>query len=89
MSKLKVSGIELETSDGTSVTLTIEEAKELHDQLHKLFGKTYVPSAPIYIRERQWPWCDPWVTYGDNTGSISAKGPSGLSVTYSGESTDG
>ena len=81
MSKLKLSGIELETSSGQKVKLTLDEAKELHDQLNELFGVKYVPSAPIYIDcDRYWPrrpWESPiWC------------GTSGLVVTYTGDTSD-
>jgi hypothetical protein len=80
MSKLKLSGIELETSGGQTVNLTLDEAKELHDQLHELFGVKYVPSAPIYIDcdryLRRLPWESPvWC------------GTSGLTVTYTGDTS--
>ena len=54
--KLKLTKIELETKDGKKVELSLTEAKELHDQLHDLFGEKYVPSTPIVIeRDRYWP----------------------------------
>lgn len=45
MSKIKVTGLELETKKGKKVSLSLEEAKELHEQLDELFGKEtqYIP----------------------------------------------
>ncbi len=57
--KLKVTKIELETKDGKKVQLSLDEAKELHDQLHELFGEKYVPGTPIAI-ERDLYWPDPY-----------------------------
>lgn len=54
-SKLKLKTIKLETADGKTVELSLAEAKDLHDQLHELFGPKYVPQTPIVI-ERDRPW---------------------------------
>jgi len=54
--KLEVIKLEIKTAAGKKVELTMAEAKELHDQLHELFGKKYVPSHPVVIeRDRWWP----------------------------------
>ena len=45
--KLKLKTIKLETADGKTVELSLAEAKDLHDQLHELFGTKYVPSVPV------------------------------------------
>jgi len=58
--KLKLTKIELETKDGKKVELSLDEAKELHDQLHELFGAKFVPSVPIIIERDRYPW--PFVT---------------------------
>ena len=50
--KLKLTKIELETKDGKKVQLSLTEAKELHNQLHELFGEKYVP------RQRQTSSCE-------------------------------
>ena len=60
---IEVSAIEITTKDGTTVRLTLDEARELHEQLQGLFRTpqiTFVPApAPIIIRER-YPWINPW-----------------------------
>ena len=38
--KLKLTTIKLETKDGKEIELSLAEAKDLHDQLHELFGTT-------------------------------------------------
>ena len=66
--KLKLTKLSLETKDGKQVELSIDEARELHEQLHSLFGEkttTYIPSAPVIIERDQWrpPYQPYW--YGD------------------------
>jgi hypothetical protein len=93
--KLKLTKIELETKDGKKVELSIEEAKELHDQLHELFGSKFIPSVPIIIeRDRYpWPYTPRWVE-SPNTGTPYPALPqiwcqtghaSGLNVTMKGD----
>ena len=77
-SKLQLTKIALETKDGKKVELTIDEAKELHEQLHSLFGEKiqYVPSAPLIIERDRWqqPY-RPYYWYDQVTcGSSSTKG---------------
>ncbi len=99
--KLKLTKIAIETKDGKQVELTLEEAKELHDQLHTLFGKkaTYIPSTPIVIERDRWhpPYRPFW--YDVTCDSTDASKPprasfdtqcmiqsdSGLSVSYCGD----
>lgn len=38
MSKIKVTGLKLETKNGKKIELTLAEAKELHEELDELFG---------------------------------------------------
>jgi len=61
--KLKVSQITVRTENGTDITLTLDEAKELYEQLHKLFGEkvTYIPN-PIPIVAPNNPWQIPYTT---------------------------
>lgn len=95
--KLKLTKIILETKDGKTVELSMDEAKELHDQLHTLFGEktTYIPSNPIYIeRDRLSPyyqqtWCGGGGTAKQLTSNLmdvycSVTGNSGLEVSYIG-----
>ncbi len=90
--KLKLTKIELETSDGKKIELSLDEAKELHDQLHELFGAKFVPFAPIII-ERDYHTWPRWVE-APNTGTPYPQLPqiwcgttcqSGMSVTYKGD----
>ena len=66
--KLKITKIELETSAKKKISLTIDEARELHDQLHEFFGSkdvVFVPSAPSYpiiIERDRYPWTQPCYT---------------------------
>lgn len=96
--KLKLTKIALETKDGKQVELTIEEAKELHDQLHTLFGEktTFIPSTPIVIERDRWNppyrpyWYDVTCTadapkLGGLDVQCSISGNSGLSVSYCGD----
>jgi hypothetical protein len=90
--KLKLTKIKLETKDGKEVELSMDEAKELHDQLHTLFGDkaAYIPSMPIIIERDRWlrPYQPYWAPYCTSSADIatlcSVAGDSGLSVTYCG-----
>ena len=69
--KTKLIKIILETKEGSQVELTIDEAKELHEQLNAIFSQTvkYIPSAPIIINKEVWPqpyrpyWAGPITAY--------------------------
>ncbi len=87
--KLRLTKIELETKEGKKVSLSIEEAKDLHDQLHELFGQSirYIPSSPIMIERDCYPWQDriiPYYSTGSNIVTCEVKGDSGLNVSYTG-----
>jgi len=97
--KLKLTKIELETRDGKKVELSLDEAKELHDQLHELFGSKFIPSVPIIIERDRYPWrfgtpqVPRWVE-APNTGTPYPQLPqilcgttcqSGMSLTYKGD----
>ena len=84
--KIKITGLELKTKDGKKVELTLEEAKELHEQLDELFGKEvkYVPSTPIYVRS--WWETNPYPYYGVTCTSnnlMVTSNNTGMSVNYS------
>lgn len=91
--KLKITGLKLKTKNGQEVELTLDEAKELHDQLENLFGKeiVYVPSTPIVIERDRWaerypphsPWIPTW--YSNHPTLCSISGDSGLTVSYNGK----
>ena len=84
MSKLKLTGIELKTKEGQKVSLSIDEAKDLHKQLDELFGVEYIPSTPIYI-ERDRFYRQPTRYYPEfwYSNSVSLTSPSRLEATYS------
>ncbi len=46
---MNLTKIELKTKDGKKIKLTADEARELYNQLHELFGAKYIPIAPIVI----------------------------------------
>jgi hypothetical protein len=54
---LKLIKIALETKDGKQVELTIEEAKELHDQLHALFGGRVVQRSVSGDSDLSFSYC--------------------------------
>lgn len=91
--KVKITKLLIEISK-TQVELTLEEAKELYEQLGSLFGKEieYVPSMPIVIEKDRWhpPYQPTWIDrtdikYPSTTEIIcSTSGGSGLSVSYCG-----
>jgi hypothetical protein len=91
--KIKLTKIELKTQEGKEISLSIDEAKELHDQLHELFGKketVFVSShsaAPIIIERDRYPWRDYrpfWATTTDRNTPTYA--PSVISCTVEGNS---
>jgi hypothetical protein len=55
--KLRVTSIVLTTANGMRVELTIPEARDLHEQLAKMFGKNLV-NTPVIIERHHWPM--PW-----------------------------
>ena len=44
--KLKLTLIEFETENGEEVSLSLDEAKDLYDQLHELFNKKSALTLP-------------------------------------------
>ena len=52
--KLRVTGLEVETKDGKKVALTRDEARELYELLHGLFGKES-PGAPFTLSGQNLP----------------------------------
>ena len=91
--KLKLTKITLQTADGKTVELSIQEAKELYEQLDDLFGEKTAPLAPltpIYI-ERPWRprgpcWTDP-IWYGNT--KITCRSDTGMSMSLQGETVGG
>lgn len=80
-SKLKVTGLELETKDGKKVGLTLAEARDLHEQLDELFGKEVRDT--IYIDRYRPYWNQPWITWNSHissTGHISDSNVTDASV---------
>jgi len=91
-SKLKLTTITFKTKAGDEITLTMLEAREMHDQLHELFGdKNTLVTAPVYIYPdppRTYPrWQD--VPYCSASGSISNTSQiTGLTATYNGTTVE-
>ena len=87
--KLKLTTIKLETKDGKEVELSLAEAKDLHDQLHELFGTKYVPSVPIVIERDRYPWLPYWAhttePYGVSMTWCGSSCSSGLKLAMGGE----
>lgn len=53
-SKIRITNLELTTSSGQIIGLSIEESKELYQQLHELFGSKEAPKEilkpyPVYV----------------------------------------
>jgi len=83
MSKtVKITKIEITLKDGTTMSLPLEEAKELFTQLEGLFGKKeiVIPSIPVTPTN---PWATPinpwqlnppmWTTCSDSTDELLYK----------------
>ena len=75
MSKIKVTGLELETTSGQKVKLTLAEAKELHEQLESLFGAKTAYVQPYVVR----PWYpySPYWTFTNAQNNCTASVSSG------------
>lgn len=87
--KGKINKLILETN-GKEIELSLDEAKELYEQLGSLFEKEVQPiTLPIYIERDRWnPLCTKvWRDYPaiPNEPYCSASGNSGLKVSYCGE----
>lgn len=84
MSKtLKVTKIQLETENGKKISLSIEEAKELHAQLDELFGT----DNTVYVDRGFWyrPWGSPywsWTTIGESTYKGTGNLGNSTKITY-------
>lgn len=72
MSKIKVTGLKLETAKGKKIKLNIEEAKELYEQLDELFGEntTVVNNYPYYYWNRNWWNNSPYITLTGQSPSV-------------------
>ena len=88
--KVKVTGLELETKGGTKVPLSLDEAKELYEQLDELFGKKveYVPGYPVRIRPWWYQASPPYTVVGPytvwNSGNANTvlSNSTGMKVSY-------
>ena len=84
--KIRVKNITIDLGNKKSVTLTIDEARELYQQLSGLFEERvhYLQPTPIYINPAQPPWTwQPSVTWCNN--SVTAESDV-IRITYSGDS---
>lgn len=97
--KLKLTTITLMTEDGQQIALSLAEAKDLHEQLHELFGPKFAPQVPIVI-ERDRPWPVYPLRWDTPTAQPAAPGfppivwcqskcDSGITIGYGGTTTDG
>lgn len=72
--KAKIEKIVLKLG-GVEAGMSLEQAKELYDVLHGLFGgrTVYIPSQPIYVD--RYPWWKPyyWGSYSNSTGQNQQK----------------
>ena len=59
--KLNITKIVLTPSGGQDVALTIDEARDLYNQLAELFAPKLLQSAPVVIERHVWP--APWQPY--------------------------
>lgn len=97
--KLNVTKIVLTPRGGQDVTLTIDEARDLYNQLAELFAPKLAPQVPILIEREVWP--APWRPYQpywlSTSGSadfpaalpcVTCLAPSGLHTRYMGEVVD-
>ena len=68
--KLKLTGIELTTTDGKKVALTLDEARDLHRQLAELFAY----KETVVYRDPKW-WEQPvrpyWYSHNIPAGGIA------------------
>lgn len=85
--KLRLTKLEFSNKDGKTVTLTLDEARQLHEQLSEVFA-TCPRDRPVIIQS--WPpvwWNPPW-TYTDMDVSdrrFTTHSISGNSITFCGE----
>lgn len=94
--KLKLTLLDLTTKEGANITLTLDEARDLHAQLAELFAPKAAPFAPwpIVIERDRWP--TPWAPYaptwvGPSTSDplpmrpyVTCSAPSGLRTQFFG-----
>ena len=64
MAKSKIVTIEIELKDYEPIKFTMDEAKELYEQLDSLFGKKEV----VHHHHKEW-WYRPYITWTTNAGS--------------------
>jgi len=58
--KIEVKSICIQLPDGSSLSVSIEDAKELYEQLSVLFSEPLVvPQLPVVIERERMPWSEP------------------------------
>lgn len=88
--KLKLTSLALTTKDGQTVTLTLDEARDLHAQLAELFAPKVTPLAPVIIERERLPWQPHrpyWLTVPDEQTQkweITCQASSGLATRAAG-----
>ena len=77
---MELTSLKLKTKDGKEVEVSLEEARELYNQLHNLFGTNYIPSTPLYLTRDHTHAPQYWLSdticksYGDTGIDITFKG---------------
>lgn len=81
--KLKLTGIEIQTKNSKKIMLTLDEAKQLYQQLNALFGnKDNLTLIPITIYDHRWAWAHPYtqISYSDTLARVESA--SGITLIY-------
>jgi len=82
MSKQKIVSIEIQLTDYEPIRFTMAEAKELHEQLHDLFGDkeqhTHFHTNPWYSR--------PYYTWYNASNAVGTPRQVGKTITIAGQS---
>ena len=75
--KVKVAAIQIQYPDGDVKQLSLDDAKELFEQLEGLFGSktTYLPSQPLIIERERYPWRPVWYSSTDVTTQLKIDTP--------------
>jgi len=55
MLEVTVTEITIQLADGSTVAMSVNDAKALHRSLNELFGKASISSTPTVIVKETWP----------------------------------
>lgn len=78
---MELTSLKLKTKDGKELEVSLEEARELYNQLHNLFGTNYIPSTPLYLDRNMEYAPQYWLS---NT-TCKSYGDTGLDITFKGK----